>query len=195
MAMSIAAVFAVILLGSVLVCCGKESGEMKETIDTNGKKVLIACFSRTGNTRTVAQLLQQATGGDLFEIEPAHPYPATYGAVAAQAKKEIKAGIYPELKDSLPNISDYDVIFIGSPNWWNTIAPPVSSFLSGHDLSGKTIATFITHGGSGLGNSVGDVSKICPDSRVVQGLEIYGTSAGRSQKDVINWLEKLDLFR
>jgi hypothetical protein len=78
------------------------------------------------------------------------PYPTNYGAVVAQAKQELKADIRPALKSAGSNIASYDVIFVGSPNWWSTIAPPVMTLLSSLDFSGKTVVPFITHEGSGV---------------------------------------------
>ena len=84
------------------------------------KKVLVAYFSHSGNTREVARQIGEATGGDLFEIVPATPYPAEYQAVVDQGKKEIAAGVRPALKNPVGDLSQYDVIFVGSPCWWAT---------------------------------------------------------------------------
>ena len=92
-------------------------------------KVLVAYFSHSGNTREVARQISEATGGDLFEIVPATPYPTEYRAVVDQGKKEIEAGVRPALKNPVGDLSQYDVIFVGSPCWWATIAPPVATLL------------------------------------------------------------------
>ena len=102
-------------------------------------KVLVAYFSHSGNTREVARQISEATGGDLFEIVPATPYPTEYRAVVDQGKKEIEAGVRPALKNPVGDLSQYDVIFVGSPCWWATIAPPVATFLTSCDLAGKTV--------------------------------------------------------
>ena len=91
-------------------------------------KVLVAYFSHSGNTREVARQISEATGGDLFEIVPATPYPTEYRAVVDQGKKEIEAGVRPALKNPVGDLSQYDVIFVGSPCWWATIAPPVATW-------------------------------------------------------------------
>ena len=95
-------------------------------------KVLVAYFSHSGNTREVARQISEATGGDLFEIVPATPYPTEYRAVVDQGKKEIEAGVRPALKNPVGDLSQYDVIFVGSPCWWATIAPPVATFLTSY---------------------------------------------------------------
>ena len=99
----------------------------------SGKKVLVAYFSHSGNTREMARQIAEATNGDLFEIVPQSAYPAQYDAVTAQAKREIGRGYRPALKGRLPDIGAYDVVFVGSPCWWGTVAPPVATFLVGKD--------------------------------------------------------------
>lgn len=94
------------------------------------KKILVAYYSHSGTTKKVAEQIKQAVGGDLFEIKEADPYPRDYDAVVKQAKQEIANGFRPEIKGSVSNISDYDLVIVGSPNWWSTIAPPVATFLT-----------------------------------------------------------------
>ena len=96
-----------------------------------------------------AAQIQKATGGTLFEIKPVKPYPSEYRECTVQARKEIQEGVRPE-RAKVEDMGKYDVIFIGSPNWWSTIAPPVASFLASYDLSGKTVIPFVTHGGGGM---------------------------------------------
>ena len=103
------------------------------------KKILIAYYSWGGNTRTMAESIQKAVGGDLFEIRPATPYPTGYQACVDQAKKEINEGFMPALAAMPEKLAAYDVVFVGSPNWWGTIAPPVRRFLTDSDLKGKTV--------------------------------------------------------
>lgn len=109
------------------------------------KKILVAYYSYTGNTRAVTRTIAESAGGELFEIVPAKAYPADHDAVVDQARREIDAGVRPALKADRADAGDYDVIFIGSPSWWATIAPPVATFLASHDFKGKTVIPFITH--------------------------------------------------
>lgn len=170
---------------------GEEIKAMNAPNTVHTGKMLVAYYSRTGNTREVARQIQKATGADLFEIVPAAAYPEGYRAVVEQAKKEIKAGFHPELKTNLASVAQYDVVFVGSPNWWSTVAPPVAAFLASHDLVGKTVAPFMTHGGGGLGHSVRDVRQLCPGATVPEGLSIYGDEAGGAQKEVEDWVGKI----
>jgi len=165
---------------------GKEGKESMKTA-----KVLVAYYSWSGNTREVAKQIQKATGGDLFEIQPVDPYPSDYQAVVDQAKKEIKAGYKPVLKTTVKDIGKYDIVFVGSPNWWSTIAPPVSAFLASADLSGKTVVPFITHGGGGMANCAADIKRLCPKSNVLTGLAISGSSAKSSQDEVSTWIAEI----
>ena len=97
-------------------------------------KILIAFFSYSGNTRAAAAQIRKKVGGDIFEIKPAKAYPTNYKNCVAVAKKEIHAGHLPPLAEEI-DISKYSIIFIGSPNWWGTIAPPVGTFIKNSSIS------------------------------------------------------------
>ena len=117
-----------ILLTLTTLFAAAESGDAQTA--PNDKKVLVAYFSHSGNTRAVAERIAAATGADLVEIVPQKPYPAEYRAVVDQARREIGADYRPALKTDLPDAGRYDVIYIGSPCWWSTVAPPVATFLA-----------------------------------------------------------------
>lgn len=155
------------------------------------KKILIAYFSHSGNTRVIAEQIKELTGGDIFEIKPVKDYPSAYQAVVDQAKKEISADFKPQLKSEITNIDTYDMLFIGSPNWWSTIAPPVVTFLSGHDFKGKTIIPFITHEGNRMGRSVSDIKKLCPTASIADEHAFRGSSVHNVQKEISEWLQKI----
>lgn len=160
------------------------------------KKILIVYYSlRNGNTRIVAEQIQKNVGGDLFRIETVDAYPAQYNDVTVQAKKELESGHRPSLKTTVQDISQYDVIYLGSPNWWNTIAPAVMTFLESYNLEGKTIVPFITHEGSRLGASVDDIKKLVPKATVLKGLPIRGGSVNNAESDVQKWLKELGMIK
>jgi flavodoxin len=159
------------------------------------KKALIVYYSRTGNTREVANQIHKIVGGDMTELQAAEPYPDDYEAVKKRAMQELNSDIKPALKTKVENIRSYDVIFVGSPIWWGTIAAPVKTFLSEYDLSGKTIVPFITHQGSGLGQSVTDISNLCPKSDISDSIAIWGRDAKTSQNKISEWLKKINITK
>ena len=149
------------------------------------KKVLVAYYSHSGNTRTIAEKIKEITDGDLFEIKTSHEYPKNFTDIVNQAKKEKEAGFMPELTENI-DISPYDTIFIGSPVWWYTFATPVRTFLSENDFSGKTIKPFCTHGGGGASMTFSDITKLCPDADVKEGFSSFENSAKESE--IQNWI-------
>lgn len=157
----------------------------------SGAKALVAYFSRTGNTRVVAGLIQRAQHADLFEIRPATAYPEDYLQTVEQARCETAAGFKPALADTVPGIDRHEVVFLGFPVWGTTAPPVIRSFLSAHDLSGKTIVPFVTHGGYGLGNSLEVIARHAPGARVVKGFVMEGPQERRTMERVNGWLTGL----
>jgi len=158
------------------------------------KKILVAYFSQTGNTREIANQIHQNVGGDMFQIETVNPYPTDYNTLVNQAKKEQEENFRPELATEVKNMDSYEVVFIGYPNWWGTMPMPVFTFLEKYDLSGKTIIPFCTHEGSALGRSVEDITKLCSKSTILDGLAIRGSKVKTAQQDVKDWLYKLGML-
>ncbi len=160
-----------------------------------GIKILVAYFSHSGNTREIANQIHKSMGGDIVEIQTAKLYPNDYDAVVKQAKQELDSGYKPALKRKIENIESYDVVFIGYPIWWGTIPAPVRTFLSEYDFSGKTIAPFCTHEGTGLGRSVTDISKLCPKSTLLDGGAIWGKDVKTAQNKLSEWLRKIKITK
>jgi flavodoxin len=158
-----------------------------------GKNILITYYSWSGNTGNIARLIQRETGGQLFELNPVQAYPRDYGACVEQAKSEIHTGFMPELKAIPENLDEYDVIFIGTPIWWYTMAPPVLTFLSNTDLSGKRVVPFCTHGGGGKGHYISDVSNLCSSSEVLEDLVVYENGGKSAAADISAWLKKIGI--
>ena len=157
------------------------------------KNILIAYYTYSGNTQKIAGLILGKTGGELFNIQPKASYPDSYNAVVEQAKKEIKAGFKPELVSNIDHPEIFDTIFVGSPNWWSTIAPPVATFLAENDFSSKTIMPFCTHSGGGLGRIESDIRKLCPNSIVLSSFEIYGSGGSSAESLLASWLNNTTL--
>lgn len=155
-------------------------------------KPLILFHSWSGNTRALARLLAKAANADLFELVPEKPYPTVYHACTEQAKKEIAAGLRPALK-TLPDLTGRDTLLIGSPNWWGTVAPPVSTMLGHPSLADKKVALFITHGGGGLQRCERDFRAQCKGTPLGQALAVPGSRAARAENEALRWLKSLNL--
>lgn len=152
--------------------------------------MLIAYFSWSGNTKSIAEHIHQKVGGDLFEIEPVRPYSRDYNTCTDEAKKEQAEQARPELKTRVENLGQYDVIFLGYPNWWSSIPMPVATFLEQYDFQGKTIIPFVSHGGGGLARSVTDIVKLVPRATVAGALAVSYGGGGSLSRDIDAWLDK-----
>lgn len=180
--------------------------QTKNTAMKTDRKVLVAYFSRAGenyavgdiargNTRIVAEMIADATGGRLFEIVPRTEYPRSYDACVEVAKREQEAGARPAIREDIA-IEDYDVVFLGYPNWWGDMPMPVYTFIEQHDWSHKIVLPFCTHEGSGLSDTQRRIAAACEGATVGAGLALRGAAAQHSQpqvrKTVASWLEKTD---
>ena len=151
-------------------------------------RILVAYFSHSGNTQAVAEQIRQMTGGELFRIQAVDAYPADYDAVVKVAQAEQGKAARPKLSGALPVAADYGTVFVGYPSWWSTMPMPVFTFLEGLDLTGKKIAPFGTHEGSGLGRSVQDIRALCPGAAVAEGLAIRGSAVKTARRELEAWL-------
>ena len=192
--LSIAAILLTTIMG---LSCTKavSKGEPMVKEEPKGEKMLIIYYSHSGITKKVAQQIQKLTGAALYEITPETPYPSEYSEVVDQAKKEINAGYRPPLKGELPSIGAYDVVFIGSPNWWSTIAPPVASLAEKLDFQGKIVAPFFTHGGGGLSNCDRDLKKVVKNGKVSAPLVLRDKRVSDNNSEVAAWLKELNLLK
>ena len=145
----------------------------------------------TGNTGLVASMIAETAGADLFSLHTVEQYPDTYSATVDQGQQERTDGVRPELTALPENLADSDVIFLGYPSWWSDMPMAVYSFLDAVDLSGKTIAPFVTSGGSGLAGTVGTIEELEPGSVVQSGLAIRDSDAAGAQEQVNAWLTEL----
>lgn len=142
---------------------------------------------KKGNTEIVAEYIQKAVGGDLFEIETVKEYPADYHACTIEARKELREGARPELKRYLENLEGYSNIFVCGPCWWGTYPMAVFTQLEKLDFTGKKILPVMTHEGSGLGSCERDLKNICKGAFFHNGLAIHGAEAADSESIVSTW--------
>ncbi|WP_079240848.1 flavodoxin family protein [Chryseobacterium indologenes] len=165
--------FCAVLL--LLSSCSKAQKSMSEKKEMpKDKNVLIVYLSRTKNTKTIADIIHQNTGGTLIELELQNPYPEDYKAIVDQVAKENDTNFLPPLKTKIDDIEKYDVIFLGFPTWGMQLPPPMKSFLCQNNFKGKTIILFNTNAGYGIGNSFDTVKKLSPGSKILEGFTIKG---------------------
>jgi flavodoxin len=179
------------LMLAVAAGAGVAAPEAPAQTLAGSSKTLVAYFSRSGNTRLVARQIRQARNGILFEIEPAVPYPEDYETTVRQAEAETKRGFQPPLKVAVSDIGSFETIFLGFPTWGMTPPPVIRSFLSTHELHGKTLVPFITHGGYGRGNAMGVLKKHAPGAKIVEGFVMEGEQEKRVLARVTGWLGKV----
>ena len=194
-----------------------ETTEDTANADT-GSKILIAYFSRaeniavdpkvdavtsasinidgdtiTGNVQILAGMIENVIGGDVFSIQTEEKYPTGYRDTTDLASTEQSEAARPALSTHAENFEDYDVIFLGYPNWWGTLPMAVETFLEEYDFTGKTIIPFASHEGSGLGGGPRDIAALCPGATVLDGLAVRGGSVSGAQSDVESWVSGLNL--
>ncbi len=154
----------------------------------SGAKTLVAYFSRSGNTRVVAGLIQRGLSADVFEIRPASPYPEDYLETVEKARAERDEGIEPPLERRIDAIANYETVYLGFPIWGETAPPVIRSFLRAHDLSGKELVPFITHGGYGLGTSLSVLQAHAPNARLKEAFSMEADQERRTMNQVREWL-------
>lgn len=194
----------------------EETSQTNKTLDLKNQKVLIAYFTRAeniplqgsedattsaslvkkdgkivGNTGYVARVIQEQTKGTLFPIKLDEPYSADYDTLEDLAKQQGEEDARPKVSTIVENIQNYDIIFLGYPNWWYDMPMGVYSFLEQVDLSGKTIIPFVTHGGSGFSDTINELNTMFPDAKIQSEFEIYQHDVVDKEDDIIAWLNSL----
>lgn len=200
--------FGFFLLLSVCSSCQPKDINSKVDSILDHDKVLIVYLSRTNNTKAIAEILHENVGGTLVSLELQNPYHEDYKAIVDQVANENETGFLPPLKTKIDNIEKYDVVFIGFPTWGMQLPPPMKSFLSQYNLSGKTVIPFNTNGGYGIGSTFDTVKKLCPQSKVLEGFStkggverdgIYFVIEGEKEKqarlEISKWLQKIKMIR
>ena len=146
-----------------------------------------------GNNQYIAQLIQQSVGGDLFRIETVQEYPGSHDALLDFAYDEKANNARPELASKIEKLADYDVIFIGYPNWNAELPMPLYTFLEENDFSGKTIVPFNVHGGSGFSRTINTIAELQPNATVItNGFSISRDNMANAQDEVVKWVQTLE---
>ena len=143
-----------------------------------------------GNTEIVAEYVQKAVGGDLFEIETVKEYPKDYMECTEESKAELRENARPELKAYLDNVDKYDNIVVAGPCWWGTYPVAVFTQLERLDFTGKKVFPIMTHEGSGIAEAPAALRKYCKGATVGEGLAIQGMNASKSEGKAAEWASK-----
>ncbi len=175
---------------------------------TSSPKILIVYLSRTNNTKAIAEIIHQNTGGRLVALDLQNPYPENYQATVQQVANENETGFLPPLKTVIDSIQNYDVVFIGFPTWGMQLPPPLKSFLKQYDLKGKIVIPFNTNAGYGVGSGFETVKELCKNSKVLEGFEIKGgverdgiffvikdEKKKEAETKVKQWLQKIKIIK
>lgn len=200
---------ALLVISFAAICLlSRISGAQQRPVKAPGpsveKKILIVYLSRTNNTKTIAEMIQQRVGGTLVGLELETPYPANYRTTVQQVVHELETGYLPPLKTKIDHFEQYDIVFLGFPTWDMQLPPPIKSFLHQYDLKGKTVIPFNTNGGYGPGSCFQTVRELCPQSTILEGFTIRGGSerdgellgikgarADDALKEVESWLTRI----
>ena len=170
----------------------EDTNNVIDNLDTSDMNILVAYYSYSGNTEGMAEEIANQVDGDLFKIERASEYSDLY----TEAEEEINNGDRPELADTVDNMEDYDVIFIGYPIWWDMPPAMINSFLESYDLTDKIVIPFCTSSSDGIENSVTSIKASSKNAAVLDGLRLSGSSASSDsgKKEISDWLNSLNIF-
>lgn len=162
-------------------------------IDANsGASIVVKNKDVLGNMQYMAMTIQEAIGGELFRIETKEKYPLEHETLVNQAKEEQNEEVRPELSTHIENVEQYDMIFLGYPNWWGDMPQPLYTFLEEYDFSGKTIIPFNSHGGSGFSNTIEEIKKLQSNATVRDdGLSISRNDVADSEQEITDWAKGL----
>lgn len=166
--------------------------ENKPSKPVGQNDILVAYFSKTGNTETIANMIAEYTGSDLFRVETVTVYPDEYNDLIEVAKQEQDNDERPKLASEVEDMGSYQTVFIGFPNWWGTMPMAMFTFLESYDFAGKTVIPFCTHEGSALGRSERDIATLIPEAKLLEGLAVRGSDVDSAGNDVAEWLEGLE---
>lgn len=158
-----------------------------------GSTSLVVYFSWSGNTESVATEIQAQTDADIFEIVPSEPYTDDYDTLLDIAQDEQANDARPAIAGTVDNFEQYDVVYLGYPNWWGDMPMILYTFLDDYDFSGKTIAPFVTSGGSGFSGTIGTIESMEPDATITEGLSLGSSEAADPAAAVTEWLAGIGL--
>lgn len=198
-----------LIVGMLLSGCSHAESTIEKLENfKSDKKILIVYLSRTGNTKAVAEMIQEKVGGKLIALELQHPYPENYQEIVQQVQRENESGYLPPIKTAIDRMDSYDVVFVGFPTWGMRVPPPIKSFLTQYDLSEKMVIPFNTNAGYGLVSSLETLGELCPNSEIKEvfsvrgGIErdgilfvMEGEKAVQVNDELTDWLQKIGILK
>lgn len=195
------AMLAIMGLMLILAGCGSEKRSVNEDMISNvhaisqggeemaNRKVLVAYYSLTGTTQRAAENIHARVGGDIFEIEAVNPYPKEHDPCLERDMREIEENARPKVANHVPNMEDYDVIFVGYPIWYYQAPMLINTFCEEYDFHGKTVVPFCTSGGYPIDNSIDKLRDSLPGATIAKGLRI------EDDDELTDWLGKLGFLK
>lgn len=166
-----------------------ENAVLAEDVDAVTSPSVIA----PGNVQQLAMWVQEETGGDIFSIQVTDPYSSDWDECLERANQERGENARPELAENVENLENYDVVFLGYPNWWYGVPMALLSFLDNNTLSGKQVYLFCSHGTGGLANSVEIITEAVPDAEISDNIfDCYEEEASGSEEAIIEWVNSLE---
>ena len=154
------------------------------------ENILVICYSYSGKTRGIAEMIEKQTGGIRSQIYPRQPYPADFEQLLNQVRSEIRTGNYPPLLPVTERADKYDVVFAGSPNWCGTIAPPLTAWLKENNMAGKMLLPFFSHCGGEDKGMEQAVRNLCPEAKIGSSLYVLENRRENLQEMVQAWLKQ-----
>lgn len=188
-----------VLAVPAFAACGGDAYESEEDseaqqpqnpeIPEGGGKVLVAYFSWSGNTQAIAERISELTGGTLYRIEAAEPYPSDYTECTEVALEERDSDARPAIASEVENMEEYDTVFIGCPVWWHTAPMIISTFAESYDFAGKTVVPFCTYASTYRDETLAKIVELTPDAEHLEG---FGSVSG-STDGIEIWLQRIGM--
>lgn len=169
------------------------SGE--DTSSPDSGKILIAYFTRSGNTETLADRIQEKTGGTKFRIETVKTYPQDYSGVYDEAMKEQQENARPALKTKVDNMAEYDTVFVGYPIWHGDTPMAVRTFLESYDFTGKKVIPFCSSGSSRPETSFSSVRASAAGAEILDGFWTRGSDVANAADEINQWIDGLGILQ
>ena len=171
-----------------------ETQDPNDMTDAEEDSTVVVNGEVLGNTQYVAQLIAENTGADIFRIEAQEDYPLDHDTLVDQVLEEQNDNARPAIKETVENMDEYDIVFLGYPNWWGDMPMIIYTFLEQYNFDGKTIIPFNTHGGSGLSNTVETITEKLPNTTVItNAFTLSRNNMEEAPEEVEAWIREIGL--